>query len=98
MTRRRRSSSVSVERLEERRAPALFGIPWPDAGHLSVSFAPDGTDASGTGTTLFQSLDSRVATAAWQGEILRALQTWAVNGNINLSLHDDNGTTFGQAG
>jgi hypothetical protein len=86
-------------------APALFGIAWPDAQHLTVSFAPDGTNVGGavsslfqTLSSLFQTLNSQAATAVWEQQILLALQTWAVNGNINLSVVADNGAPFGQEG
>ena len=36
--------------------------------------------------------------AAWQREILRAFQTWAVNANINIGLVTDGGQALGTTG
>src|SRR5947199_46860 len=45
---------LHLESLEDRSLPATFGVPWPDPGHLTLSFVPDGTQYSGGGTgTLF---------------------------------------------
>jgi hypothetical protein len=88
-----------LEQLEDRITPAcIWGIPWPDPGHLTLSFAPDGTQA-GLGTSnLFQTLNAKAATSAWEVEILRAFQTWAVNSNINLSVVSDGGQALGTPG
>jgi hypothetical protein len=89
-----------VERLEDRLTPATtWNVPWPDPGHLTLSFAPDGTDVGGTPNALFQTLDAVAATATWQKEILRAVRTWAVHGNnVNISVVADGGQPFGTAG
>ena len=35
---------AGFQQLEDRTLPAtIFGIPWADPGHLTLSFAPDGT-------------------------------------------------------
>src|SRR4051812_24948585 len=93
-----RSRQPVVETLEDRTVPATWGNPWPDAMHLTVSFAPDGTPIAGLTSNLFQSLNARMPTAAWETVILRALQTWAVNANINLGVVADQGQAFGGAG
>src|SRR4051794_33869189 len=72
-------SRLALERLEDRLTPATYGSPWPDATHLTLSFAPDGTAAGGGTSVLFHTLNARAATAVWQREVLRAFQTWAVN-------------------
>lgn len=81
--------------LEDRSVPAQFGIPWPDAGHLTLSFAPDGTPTpagpSQAGTAL-------AAAPGWQREVLRAFQTWAVNTNLNVGLVADGGQPLGAVG
>ena len=83
---------LRLEALEDRTAPAVFGPSWPEPGRITVSFAPDGTDVSGRASDLFAALAGQgLAPAAWQGEILRALQTWAVQTNINFALAADNG-------
>ena len=91
-------SRLRFERLEARDVPALFGNPWPDADHLTLSFAPDGTDVAGGQSDLFRTLDALMPTATWQGEIVRAFQTWAAQGNVNVHVVSDNGAAFGSAG
>ena len=39
----RSSHPLFLEALEDRLAPTVAGSPWPDAAHLTLSFAPDGT-------------------------------------------------------
>jgi hypothetical protein len=89
---------LCVELLEDRQTPAAFGNPWPDPLHLSISFAPDGTDVAGQGSTLFQTLNAQEPTAAWQGAILRAVQTWVMNANLSVGLVADGGQPFGTPG
>src|SRR3954454_1044419 len=87
-----------LEALEERRVPAQFGVPWHDAQHLTVSFVPDGTLVGTRPSNLFQLLDAQRPTADWQAEILRALQTWAVNAHINFGVMPDDGQPLGVPG
>ena len=87
-----------VERLDDRCLPALLGLPWPDPGHLTLSFAPDGTQVDNTPSGLFQKLNGQAATKVWETELLRALQTWAVSANINLGVMPDRGQALGSAG
>jgi hypothetical protein len=89
---------LTVELLEDRRTPAAFGTPWIDPLHLTLSFAPDGTDIAGHGSTLFQTLDAQEPTAAWQRAILRAVQTWTVNANLSVGVVPDGGQPFGTPG
>lgn len=91
-------TSLSVDALEDRLAPAVFGIPWPTAERLTLSFAPDGTPIAGHANELFQALDAIAPTPVWQREILRAFQTWAVHANINVGVRPDGGQPFGTAG
>src|SRR5207244_3611365 len=63
-----------------------------------VSFVPDGTAVDGSQSSLFQKLGGQASTTAWQTEILRALQTWAANANINLSVVGDDGEALGVTG
>jgi hypothetical protein len=93
-----RIAPLHLQRLEDRIAPATYGIPWRDPEHLTVSFAPDGTQIAGHESSLFQTLDAYQAPADWQREILQALQTWAVNANIDLSVQTDDAEPFGTAG
>ena len=82
--------------LERRDNPAQFGVPWPDAERLTFSFAPDGTSVAGHSSSLSSVLAS-VSPAA-RMEILRALQSWAVDTNVNFGLVTDIGAAFGTAG
>ena len=91
-----RSPRLLVEILEDRSVPATWGNPWPDAQHLTLSFAPDGTSIGGAQSSLFQDMGSN--TAAWETTILRAFQTWAVNANVNIGVVPDNGSAFGTGG
>ena len=89
----------SMEALEVRHLPATFGLPWPDPQHLTLSFMPDGTPLGGGVTSIHgQSLNARMPTSAWQLDVLRAFQSWAALGNINIALVADNGQGPGQPG
>lgn len=88
---------LTVERLEDRAVPTLFGNPWPDPGHLSYSFAPDGTDVAGEPSRLGATLGG-LGTGVWQREIARAFQTWAAVANLNFTAVADNGKEFGEPG
>jgi hypothetical protein len=89
---------LALEHLEDRLAPATFGIPWPDAQHLTLSFVRDGTTGGLSPSNLFQDLNSLSPTATWQREILRAFQTWAINGSANIALVADGGQAMGSPG
>ena len=98
LRRARRRSLPRPESLERRDVPATFGVPWADPGHLTISFAPDGTSIAGEPSTLSRTLDAQMPTAAWQGEVLRAFQAWAGKAGINLTVVADDGSPFGAAG
>ena len=87
---------LAVQRLEDRTVPAVFGNPWADPQHLTVSFVPDGTMVNGAASNLFQSMPGQSAT--WQREILRALQTWVAAANIDVDLVSDSGASIGTRG
>jgi hypothetical protein len=95
---RKKSHRLALEQLETRDLPATFGIAWPGADHLKVSFALDGTLVDGAPSVLFQNLNTQAATKVWQTEVLRALQSWAVNANINLGVVADGGQAIGADG
>ena len=86
---------LSVEQLEARLTPT-WGVPWYSPTTLTLSFAPEGTDVSGSPSALQALLGSE--TPAWQREILRAFQTWAIEANINIGLVSDGGQAFGSSG
>jgi hypothetical protein len=90
---------LRLECLEDRLTPATFGVPWPDAGQLTLSFAPDGTPVVGAVTSqLFEVLDARYGRDAWQTAVLQAFQTWAVHANLNIGWVADGGQPFGSSG
>ena len=74
----------------------MFGVPWADPSHLTVSFVPDGTMVDGISSNLFGVVQPEAA--AWQAEILRAVQTWAQYANINVSVVGDSGDPLGVDG
>jgi hypothetical protein len=86
------------ESLESRCVMAAFGVPWHDPGHLSISFAPDGTTIAGHESSLFAALDAQQPTEEWQRTILTAFQSWAEHSNLNFGWRDDGGQVFGSAG
>lgn len=88
---------LSVELLEDRLTPTT-GVPWYDAGSLSLSFVPDGTDAGGGTVSSLGTLLGTTSPATWQREILRAYQTWAAVTNVNIGLVADSGLMLGAAG
>ncbi len=90
-------SQLRVERLEIRSTPAVFGTPWLDGMHLTLSFAPDGADVSGAASNLDQVL-SQLGTTNARLAILKAFQTWAASANLNLGLVADNGDSFSAVG
>ncbi|MDB5305933.1 MAG: Matrixin [Gemmataceae bacterium] len=84
--------------LEARDLPTVFGIPWADPGHLTLSFVPDGTATPTGPSTLFRTLDRIAPPAVWEREILRAFQTWAAQVNVNVGVVADGGQALGTPG
>jgi hypothetical protein len=93
-----RPRKLFLECLEDRTAPATFGIPWPDAGHLTLSFVPDGTQVGNQQSSLFSLLGGVAPNQVWQTEILRAFQKWAAPTNINIVPVSDSGAPLGTSG
>ncbi len=94
-----KSRSLVWERLEGRIVRSTVELPWRDAMHLTLSFAPDGTDISGDSSDLFQTLESQFPSdAAWQDDIIQAFQTWESVTNISIGQVPDDGAPFGTAG
>lgn len=89
---------LALAALEDRSLLTTWGIPWPDPDHMTLSFAPDGTSTPYGASALSQELGQTTPSAAWQREVLRAFQTWAVQGNINIGLVSDGGLPLGVAG
>jgi hypothetical protein len=68
--------------------------------HMSMSFAPDGTDVGGSPSVMFQTMaaDGISSVANWETQIVRAVQTWVANTNISVGIVSDSGDAFGSAG
>src|SRR5438552_1362820 len=83
----------AIEPLESRLLfYALAGSQWANP-NLSASFVPDGTLLDGGYTSaLFAHLDAQHATAVWQREFARALQTWAHYAPLNFHFVADDGS------
>jgi hypothetical protein len=93
-----RSRRLTLQVLEDRTAPALYGVPWSDPQHLTLSFAPDATPIAGHTSNLFATLNAQMPTATWEGEILAAVQTWAASTNLSVGVVADGGQPFGTSG
>src|SRR5262245_529283 len=89
---------LGLEPLSDRCLPATFGIPWADPSHLTLSFAPDGTETPYGPSALASTLGAVTPTATWQREVLRAFQTWAMYATVDIGLTDDGGLAFGTTG
>ncbi|MGE3821091.1 MAG: hypothetical protein AB7I30_16890, partial [Isosphaeraceae bacterium] len=94
----RRRTSLVLEALEERGLLSTLGLPWPDATHLTLSFAPDGTPVAGAPSVLNQSLSTRYPSESWKPVLIRAFQSWAALANVNVGLVPDSGQAAGTAG
>jgi hypothetical protein len=93
-----RANRPTLEHLEDRSVPATFmGGVWPDPQHLTLSFVPDGTQTGSGPSNLFATLGAQNA-AAWEQTMLRAVQTWAFNSNINITVVPDSGDPLGTPG
>src|SRR5580698_7701370 len=90
-----RPRPLNIERLEDRDLPSatVWGIPWPDGQHLTLSLAPDGTNISGVSSSLSQVLAE--AGSGSELALLQAFQTWADYANLNYGLVADGGEAFG---
>lgn len=95
---RKQTRRPRLEALERRDVPATWGIPWPQADHLTLSFMPDGSSVRGQASQLFGTLDAQLGAGKWESAILDAFQTWAANSNINVGQVADGGQPLGVAG
>ncbi len=90
---------LTLERLEDRNLLSVYyGLPWPDAGQLTVSFVPDGTSVDGNHSALFQTFNATGSSKVWETAMLQAIQSWASQGNINVGLVADGGQPLGTPG
>jgi hypothetical protein len=81
---------LCLELLEDRVVPAVFGFPWPDPAHLTISFVPAGT--------LVGSTPAAALTPDQQAAVLRAVETWAAAADFNVTLVSDSGDPLGTPG
>src|SRR5579883_2882956 len=94
-----RPPQLRLEHLEERCTPTVWGIPWTDGAHLTVSFVPDGTKVDNSTSTLYQKMASNgLSQSVWQSTILKAFQAWANVTNVNFTVIPDNGAPLGASG
>jgi hypothetical protein len=100
-----RPTSLSIEALERRDTPSVFGNPWQNADKLTMSFAAEGVNYSNQTwaagddiSRLYSKLNAAMAQSVWQEEILRAVYAWTAQANINVGLVADSGLAFGSAG
>lgn len=94
----RDKAKLLLEQLEDRCTPSTLGQPWANPGHLTVSFAPDGTALNGAPSNLFSTLNRVASAAQWEQVVLKAFQTWAPQTNVNIGLVSDGGQPFGTDG
>lgn len=100
-----RTTNLTLDTLERRDQPSVFGNPWPNANRLTMSFASNGvaysnqTWGSSTFTSnLFSELNGSMAQCVWQEELLRAVYAWTAQANINVGLIPDSDRDFGPEG
>jgi hypothetical protein len=60
------SARIAAEVLECRAMPATFGVAWPDARNLSVSFPTDDASIGAYGNSLREVLDQVADRKVWQ--------------------------------
>jgi predicted Zn-dependent protease len=91
-----------LEALESRITPySVSGNAWPAPQLITISFVPDGTVVSTSGSNyvssnLFATFNSKFGSAAaWQNQILKAAQVWAQQTNINFAVVSDDGAAEG---
>jgi hypothetical protein len=91
---------LSIESMEDRMllSASAFGIPWPNAEHLTLSFPADGSVAVGQPNQLNAILNAETNQGPWHQEMMRALQTWSAAADINIGLVSDGGQPLNAAG
>jgi hypothetical protein len=94
-----RRAHLNIDILERRDVPVTFGIPWANPSAVTLSFAPDGTNVDGSSSQLSALMDrSGLSTSVWQNEILKAVQAWTSQANVNVGVVSDDGSAIGTAG
>ncbi len=93
------SRRLVVEQLEDRLTMSTTSVPWPDPGHLTFSYVPDGTVVGQSGpSNLFSKLNSIASTSTWQAEVARAFQIWQAQADLRFAAHADGGQPLGAIG
>jgi len=72
--------ALRIEPLEDRTTPATFGEAWLDGRHLTLSFAPEGTQIGGVGSSL-AGVFGAYGGSEGRLEVLKAFQAWAARAN-----------------
>lgn len=86
------------EPLEPRALLSGDSAPWGAGAHLTISFAPDGTEVAGQQSSLEQHLAALGPASQWQQTVLQAFQAWADTANVDFGLVADGGQPFGVDG
>jgi Matrixin len=94
----RKKTRLNIEHLEDRLTPATTGMTWPDGGHLTLSFVPDGTNVNGSPSELFSALGAAMPVSGWETAILQAFENWASVTNLNIGVVPDDGMPLGTPG
>ena len=93
-----RSRQPALEILESRALLDADALLWGGDAHLTLSFAPDGTQVAGVSSSLFSTFNAVAPSEQWQETILRTFQTWAVQTNGGIGVVSDSGAAFGAPG
>ncbi|MFO0898678.1 MAG: matrixin family metalloprotease [Pirellulales bacterium] len=86
------------EPLEPRALLSGDSAPWGAGAHLTISFAPDGTEVAGQQSSLEQHLAALGSASQWRQTVLQAFQAWADTANVDFGLVADGGEPFGVDG
>ena len=71
---------------------------WTYDSRITYSFMPDGTNISGTPSSLFATLNAKFATTTWEQQIETAASLWENVTGVNLAQVSDGGEPFGTQG
>src|SRR5581483_3702078 len=86
-----KKKALSLEKLEDRLTPTVYGQQWLNPQSLTLSFVANGTQVGKSPSNLLDYLSHGSTVAVGEEEILRAFQTWAVNANLNIGVTGEQG-------
>src|SRR5262249_10700271 len=89
--------ALPIEPMGDRTTPVTFGEARLDRHPLPRSFAPEGTQIGGVGSSLAGFFSSYGASDG-RLEMLKAFQVWVAQANLNVGLVTDLGQSFETAG